>query len=153
MPIRKKNNGKQTRKLQEAARNLGKNKLQVGHFQSDGKHSTGIGYVDLMALWAVGGPNQDAVKNPLAVLGANFRKLTEHPQFKRAIKSWMPTLDSKTSQSQMVDQLGEFILDQYKQIFGEPSSLMVGSPTNKASPLLDTGELRDKANFKVQGGR
>jgi len=104
-----------------------------------------------MILWAFGGPNGDAVKYPLALLGMNFHELSTKPEFKVAIKNYVLNLMSSQSDEELLNSLGKFIEKEYKDLFGKPAgSLMVGSPSNRLSPLLDTGELRDKVNYKIK---
>jgi len=149
MPIKKVGKGNQTKILTQSLRRAQKSSIEVGHFQSDGKHSSGLSYVDIMALWAFGGPNQDSIKNPRAILSIKMQELSTKPEFKSAMRRWLS--QANPSDSQFMNNLGSFILEQYKELFGVTfPSLMQGSPSNRNSPLLDTGELKNKASYKIK---
>jgi hypothetical protein len=148
MPIRKKKNANQAKKLIQALRKIDNKKIKVGHFASDGEHSKDLSYVELMQLWAFGGPNQDSVKNPKAILGIRMKELSSSLEFRKSMMKW--SSGRNPADLTFMSDLGSFILNEYKILFGEVHpSLMQGSPTNPNSPLLDSGKLRDKANYKI----
>lgn len=145
MPIKRV--GNQAKSLIRNLQKVDSKKIEIGHFKTDGVHSSGVPYVDLMAFWAIGGET-GAIKNPRSVMGSKLRSLSDRPEFKRAMKKWFMNADKNNLS--FMDDLGSFILKEYKDIFGVPfAGLMQGSPSNPSNPLLDTGELRDKASVKI----
>jgi len=125
----------------------------VGHFESQGVHSSGLSYVDLMRIHHTGGNPSGQVPLPprpvLDLLVFNNERL-EDPKFKLAFERWKKRTYGESSNAILLEDIGKILRDKEKAIFGSnklaPNKV---PPKDVNNPLIDSGELRNKTALKT----
>lgn len=142
--------GNQFDKLIKQVRNLNNESVKVGHFNSQGKHDSGMTYPELMALHHTGNPEANLPpRMVLAILFNKFRKL-QAPEIRRAFKSWGNRKKGENSDRMLLNDIGSFLRDEEKKIFG--SNVLAPNavpPKNRNNPLIETGDLKSKVAYKT----
>lgn len=145
-----KKKGNQLEKLLKQVRNLNKESVQVGHFRESGKHPSGFTYPELMAIHHAGNPETNLPARPvLDILFFRNRRLTANA-IDMAFKAWGKRKLNASSNKKLLSDLGMYIRDEEKKIFG--SSVLAPNavpPKSFNSPLVDTGELKSKVAYKT----
>lgn len=127
--------------------------VSVGHFESQGLHSSGKSYVNLMKEHHTG----DEITPPrpvLTILNFRLRGYLSSSEAKSLLKRWAK--DPKNIDL-FLSSLGKKIAQQEKQIFGNNTELASNAPLTQKlkgrdSPLVDTGELRSKVAYRTSIG-
>lgn len=131
---------------------LKKIRLEVGHFESQGEHSTiGMSYVDLMEYHHIG-DNHVPPRPVLSVL----RDMLPYPQKSYVFKSAAKTLVNKGATPAVVREffntIGVFLVDEERQVFGnylqDNSPKTIALKGGRNTPLIETGELKAKVSYK-----
>lgn len=122
--------------------------VEVGHFQEQGEHYSGYTFVELMYYHHTGSdPRGDQPVQPRPVLNflRAFLNLSD-PKYNRAIRNWFKRPPSSASHGKLLADIGALISEEEKAIFGNSALLTV---TDNPTPLVDTGDLRDKVAYKT----
>jgi hypothetical protein len=137
---------------------LHKQKVEVGHFQEQGNHSTaGISYVEMMKKHHTG-YEFDGHRVPSRMIRDVFGH-TIGGDMKGVIKShfmqWGKVPNTHGSRMLLLTGIGKDMREREKSIFGVPSSKIISnSPVTEAikghnSPLVDSGELMEATAYKT----
>ena len=129
----------------KAMKVLDKSKAEVGFFQSQGRHHSGLTYPTLMKIHEYGGGN-----NPIRpVFRIATRKARISPKrnkyVKSAFNSWVKAAPKRTDPTKILEAIGESLKAQLKPIFGSNYLTVTSNPT----PLVDTGDLASKVTFRI----
>ena len=152
--MKKKNNKLQ--KLRKRVNNLNDEKVEIGHFQEQGKHSgSDLPYPDLMAIHHFGLGGQ-LPRQLLTLLVLQNRKLTD-PKFDALMKVWANSRLFQTDNEKLLSGFGKVFVKKEKELFGKAQgNLMPPTQSKKRvgvegphAPLVDTGELKSKVAFKT----
>lgn len=131
--------------------NLNNQKIEFGHFDSSGVHTSGELITDILKQYAfglmTGQPARD-IKGAALVKNAMF---LNDPRVKRIKKMLSGELGSIPSVPDILDELGEAFVDIYKGMFGKVGILM--PPDKDGTPLLETGEIRDATSYRTSKNR
>lgn len=132
----------------EAVKELGNSRVEVGHFEEQGKHSSGYSYVELMKMHHYGHNPEGAQPFPERPLidYFYFKNLElQDPRINQAILAWCKTSPTKESNIKLLDTIGGIMAAKEKELFGQSPPLAPNAESKgKNSPLVDSGELREK---------
>ena len=122
--------------------------LSFGHYRIQGKHTSGMTYPELLALWAVGGPDFDQPpRNSREAARLRLSEWVNDPVMKKAFTEWSREDNTSTNPDQMLASFGLFLRDNYRTLFGVVGPHM--PPDSTGTPLKETGELKSVAAYKV----
>ena len=131
--------------------------VEVGHFESQGNHSTAIkpdgspySYVELMYFHHTGDAGSRPPRQPLTILKHQNRDLGKYNWMRSAVKTSVKDILTKSVIQQSLNKIGRNLAKLEKDIFGDPV-LLIGT-ANNPDPLIDTGELRSKVTYKTSIG-
>jgi len=129
-------------------------KVEIGHFESQGKHSgSDLSYVDLMQIANLGinGPP----RRPLRLLQIDNKNLSDS-KFNTLMKLWGTSNYTRGNNEKLLQGFGIVLAKKEKAIFGKTGPMMPPTTSNKkvgamgpTAPLVDTGELRSKVSYKT----
>lgn len=147
--------GNTTEKILAGLKDLASNKVSVGHYSSQGLHSSGMSFVDLLNLWAQGVifeaedrggyiVRQD-VREQFIQDYVNTKSLVRNKRVDAALKKWAKTLDKQAATSELLDTIGEVLRSEYKSKFNTIASPYMNAT---ATPLFETGELASVTAYK-----
>jgi hypothetical protein len=107
-------------------------------------------YPELMALHHTGNPERNLPPRPvLAILFFRYRKL-KAPAIRRAFKAWSKRKSGDISDKILLNDIGEFLREEEKKIFGSPSLAPNAVPPKAFNnPLILTGDLKSKVAYKT----
>lgn len=156
MKLKVKKQGKKLEKLRNNIRGLHKQNVKVGHFRKQGMHSTApYSYPTLMLKLHVGGSffsNTPLPPRPLLTLlwAKNLR--LKDASFRQAILAWAKRPQTQNSNIKLLNDMGATLTRKGKALFGKTPPLAPNAPLTikkkgRNSPLVDTGELRDKFSY------
>lgn len=150
---------KRIRELQEA-------EIEVGYFQEQGNHYSGISYPDLIALHANGSeemnmPSRDVMGTSFDIFNADY---ANEKKLKSNIEKYLSNIKSKSAPIS-VNKLGESwsdsFMDSANAVFGNPLFLAPNSEFTKRlkdlagvdpdKPLVWTGDLQDNLTYRFNG--
>lgn len=126
--------------------------VAIGHFEDQGKHYSGLSYVDLMKFHH-DGDGQTVPRRPVITILENFRT-------RKALNSATTNsllnkfVGGELSAQQVLTGIGKQVAKEEKKIFGDKGSLAGNTPNTIAvkgadSPLVDTGDLRDAVSYRT----
>jgi hypothetical protein len=148
--LKLKRKGRAHTKAKDTMKHLDQSHLSVGHF-SDGEHSSGFNYAELMAIQHLGLGGQ-APRPLMSVLKIGGLK---DPAYRVAFNRWAAAPQSKANNNRLIDDFGKITADNEYDLFGKVSNKMPPTTSPKkvgvdgpTAPLVDTGELRDNIRFK-----
>ena len=147
--------GNTTEKLRKGLRDLSTSKVSVGHYESQGMHSSGMSFVDLLNLWSQGVifesedrggyvVRQD-VRKQFIMDYVKTNKLSRDKKVDAAILKWGQTLDKQTATADLLDSIGEVLRSEYKDKFNNVASPFMDATS---TPLFETGELASATAYK-----
>ena len=140
--IRKVKGGPLAKKLAEVKK-LNHQKVEAGHFASQGEHSSlGMSYAEAMAYFH---RNFQFPRKILSLLYFEMRDL-KTPEMMAIKKQWLAHPDAEATLS----AIGTLLRDKEVAMFGvvnEP--FMPAAGDTKKTPLVETGELRDKTAYRT----
>ena len=139
----------------KALKKFDKAKVEVGHFAAQGNHSEiNESYVDLMKLHHTGG-SVGGIPIPerpvMTHLDFESREFLNSKQVENSLKSGVVFGDLNAT----LRFIGLRLREKEKNIFGDTSKLQPNADATIArkhgvdSPLVETGELRDKVAYKL----
>ena len=139
----------------KALKKFDKAKVEVGHFASQGNHSEiNESYVDIMKLHHTGG-SVGGIPIPerpvLTHLDFESREFLSSKSVKNSLKNGVVLGDLNST----LNFIGLSLRDKEKDIFGDPTKLQPNADATVIrkhgvdSPLVDTGELRDKVAYRL----
>lgn len=145
---------KKLNKLVGGIRNLAKEKVQIGHFESQGMHYSGYTYPQLMAL------QHNPIANgfnfpPRPVLDILFfrNERLDAPEINTILKKYSQGGPTPSNNKMLLDNLGKFLRRKEKEIFGSsvlpPNAPMTIKKKGRNSPLIDTRQLLNKVAYKT----
>lgn len=141
-------------KLVKGIKDLNNEKVQVGHFKEQGRHSSGLTYAELMALHNnPQASGKDWPRRPvLDILVHEHRNLND-PEIRRILAKYSSKEPTPQNNEMLLEELGEFLRDEEKSIFGS-SKLASNAPSTQEikgrnDPLVDTGDLRDRVAYRT----
>lgn len=148
--------GKDVDKFLKGLNSLDSHSVDIGHFASQGEHSRGLQYVELLYIWANGiaHNNEGQIQHPLAQFifqDIQTGKFIKSPLFQSAIKDWYKGLDKASAASKFAKTVGVLGEEEYKKIFNVSSSPHMSMEDN-TSPMYETGELMEATTHKVNKG-
>lgn len=141
-------------KALERLKEIRKDKVEVGHFEEQGEHHSGLTYVELMAYHHRGNPEQNLPARPvLDILRFRLRNL-ENPRIKSIAREWLTNINRQGSTEQMLLQLAKVIAKEEQKIFGDTSALIRNSPLTIAlkgsnNPLIERGDLKEAVSYRT----
>jgi hypothetical protein len=148
--------GNHLQKLAQQFHKIDGESVEVGHFKSQGKHSSGYTYAELMLIHHNGGnPTGTNYLPPRPVLDLLFfnNQNLGDPKFKSVFTAWSRRTLSKGSNAILLQDIGAVLRDKEKAIFGSaalaPNAV---PPKSRNSPLVATGDLRSKVAYKTSIG-
>lgn len=149
--------GNKFQKLVQQLHKINNESVEVGHFKSQGKHSSGFTYAELMSIHHNGGnPSGRAPLPPRPVLDLLFfrnQNLTD-PAFKTAFKAWGSRTLGERSNAILLEDIGLVLREKEKAVFGStalaPNAV---PPKRRNTPLVDTGDLKSKVAYKTSIGK
>jgi hypothetical protein len=137
-------------------------KVEVGHFASQGTHSdSSLTYPELMAIqhFGLGGQRPRMIRT---LLKLSERRMSD-VRYNTLMKSWGKSNYSQTANQKLLEGFGIVLAKKEKALFGKPQGVLMppNSPNTKKkvgimgpfSPLVDTGELRSKVSYKTSIGK
>jgi hypothetical protein len=143
-----------TSQIIKALSELESSSVEVGHFASQGNHSTAVkpngtpySYVELMRFHHTGDAGSRPPRQPLNVLKAQNRNLSQHRWMLSAVKTSIKDILTKSTIETSLRRIAKNLVRLEKDIFGDPN-LLAGTAHN-TDPLIDTGELRSKVTYKT----
>lgn len=153
MKITIKKKGKQLEKLLKNLQDLNNSSVEIGHFQSQGTHYSGMTYPELLQFWARG-IEAEGVSGRL-IQDARAQWVTEdflthevsrNLKIKTALDKWYRNLDKSNPASDLLDEVGVTLREEYKDVFGIfKGPYMAGTET----PMLMTGDLKEHTAYKT----
>lgn len=132
-------------------------KVEVGHFEENGRHYSGYTYPELMQLHHYGtgnGPGDIPARPVLTYVGIEVDK-----NVKKVFKDLKTIFSKPYSQKQVRDFLqvsGEKIKEIEQDIIGSTpplvsnSGMTISLKNGRDTPLEDSGDLKDKVEVKVK---
>lgn len=161
LKLKLKKKGNKLEKLGKNLKKLNNESVEVGHFASQGKHSTtDLTYVELMAIANLGlnGPP----RRVLTLLKHKERKLDDS-QYNTLMQAWGKSNYGNAANKRLLEGFGSAMAMKEKALFGRvaPATMPANSPTTKKkvgvmgknAPLVDTGELKSKVAYKTSLGK
>lgn len=149
--------GKGLQNLADNIRIISQQTLEVGHFDEQGYHSEAdhLKLVDLMRIHHAGfikGTVSVPPRPILNILKSRAKKLSNSKQ-KAAFKKWLSSEMTREDHRQLLEALGESLVEVEKAIFGASPPLATNaSGTVKAkgfnSPMIETGELKERVAYR-----
>lgn len=141
-------------RLLKTAKELSRNKCQVGLFASDGEHeSSGMTYIELAKLHEVKGVRS---KNGLIKRRVFYETTAVSGKaiMAQTIKALKSELKNGTGQTYKV--FGERFTKEVKGTFGDASRLAPNAESTirrkgHGKPMIETGALRDKVHYEIKG--
>lgn len=124
---------------------IDKQKVQVGHFGSQGFHYSGYTYVELLQKYHFGLIPGQPAKRILAALYFKMFDLntTEIKSIRRKF------LRGELPARQTLREMAIHIAREEYSLFGKVGQDMPAEGDSKRTPLYETGELRDKTAFRT----
>lgn len=152
--VQLKKNKKRINRLIKKFEELGQESLEVGHFEEQGKHSSGMSYPELMQIHEHG---LGVPKRPVFNIAKFKEPPKTSPTVKKFMDNWMQSNRSSATKN-LLDNIGTHYRDLIKSIFGDIKELKSNSPytiklKGKNSPLIESGDLRDKVKYKSSKNR
>jgi hypothetical protein len=125
--------------------------IEVGHFQRQGKHYSGLTYPQLLKIWEVGGPNGTGfIKSSKKQFMLRFNKIVEDRKYQSVISQFNEKTHLKsTGVNKFLNMIARIVKEDYKDIFGIRSSPHMPGDT----PLYETGDLADNTAYRTSKGR
>lgn len=154
LKVKVKKVGNKFEQLSRGIKDLNNESVQVGHFDEQGKHYSGLTYPELMAVH--NNPVAHGLDWPprpvLDILAHKNRKL-DSPQIKRILKKYSRLEPSEINNAMLLDEIGQFLREEEKKIFGSgelaPNSPVTVAQKGSNNPLIDTGDLRNKTAYRT----
>ena len=127
-------------------RKLDGEKVEIGYFEEQGLHSSGLSYSTLMAIHEFG--TDEIPKRPVFQITAFGKPPQKDARVKSAIRNWSKGLLNKDNSKQLLDTIGKTYQEALVGLFGSTSELtpnadLTISLKGRDEPLVDTGELRE----------
>lgn len=147
----RKGRGQGLENLRRSIKSLGNSSVSFGHYKGQPKHYSGMSFVALLRLWAVGGPNlSQPVRNSRAAARLRLREWANDPEMRRAFRRWAANPRDRSDPDLLMVSFGKFLKEKYKMLFGRVGPFM--PPDSNATPLLETGALRAGTRFRTNRG-
>lgn len=153
MQVTIKKRGKSLEKLIKNVKRLNGQSVQVGHFQEQGIHYSGMSYPELLQYWFVGvevqgfaGRLRQDVRSQFIHDYFNSDKISKDPRITEAINDWKREALHRDNAKTMLDKVGRVLMTEYQQKF----NVKQGPHMNgTATPLYETGELASSTAYKT----
>jgi hypothetical protein len=133
--------------------------IEVGHFQRQGKHYSGLTYPQLLKFWMTG-VTPDGKSVPIKNVKAQFNYMIQRSGFSRQfmmeLKDWNKTSHlKKNTVNKLLILLGRAAKEDYKDLFGMRSFPFMPQTTSDdhSTPLYETGDLADNTAYRTSKGR
>ena len=147
------NKGKTLSKILRSVKALNNQKVEVGHFKSQGVHYSGMTYPELLLFWFVGVESEGAsgrirqdVRSQFVFEYFNGNRINQDPLIKTAINDWSKNAMVKGNPTKFLDTVGKILRDEYKTTFNvRQGPFMNGTVT----PLFETGELAEATAYRT----
>ena len=140
--------------LSKYFKDLSKEHVAVGHFQSQGKHTTGLYYTEMMNGYAVGGLGDYEVRNPMAIIKSRPSDFIKGDTIESKLKEFIGRAvrekgmsPDKASQA-FLKGVGIEVRENYRKLFNKISFPYM-PPDSSNTPLWETGELASKAAYRT----
>lgn len=147
----RKNKGSPLQRKIDELRKLNKQKVEVGHFASQGEHGSGMSYVELMRLHNAKQDHTPA-RPILDVFGHNFTSFHD-TLFNHQKKFW--TSSKSPSNTFLLNGIGALLVAEEKKVFGVASAdIPMNAPytvmlKGENTPMVDTQELVKAVSYKT----
>ena len=144
---------------------LNKSRIQVGYFQENGIHPSGLTFSGLYAIHAFGSASANIPqRDPLVDNFTIWNPLHKNITIKTQLKLYFSNIKSKTPRVKVTTMLSKIAGDYVQStrvVFGDESKLTPNaaftkyikerSGKNPDSPLIWDGTLRDNLSYKING--
>lgn len=147
------NKGKTLSKILRSVKALNNQKVEVGHFRSQGMHYSGMTYPELLLFWFVGveepgiaGRIRQDVRSQFVFQYFNSNRVNHDPLIKAAIGDWSKNAMIRSNPTKFLDTVGKILRDEYETTFNvRQGPFMNGTVT----PLFETGELAGTTAYRT----
>ena len=155
--IERKKGSKDLERLLKSVKDLHREKVEVGHFQSQGLHYSGMTYPELLQFWAIGvakegtgGRIRQDVRAQFSFKFMNTKRVAKDPVLKAALSKWAKNADKGIPTASLLDEVGNRLRQEYRTFFN-----VIASPHMKgtATPLFETGELAESTAYRTSKDR
>ncbi len=148
--------------LEKRLRALHKAETFVGYSSEQGTHKpSGLSYPHLVGILSAGFSPHLPARPIFLVAGKKFK--FQGSKVKKTLALYLKDIKTNKSDKQLKNVQKAFVRDFSKEVldvFGDPSQLASNKPSTIAqkkvnkidSPLVDTGELKDKLAFRLNQG-
>lgn len=144
---------------------LGKSKIEIGYWATQGLHNSGMLYPTLMAIHEFGAPSVGIPSRPvLTDTFSIWSPLDKNMMLKKQLKLYFSNIKSKTpkmSATLMMERVSGNYVDIVRSNFGDSGKLVANAPLTQAlksaagadpsKPLIWTGDLRDNLSYSING--
>ena len=153
--IKVKEVGNGTEKYLKELKELRDSKVSVGHFASQGMHSSGMTFVELLNLWSQGVVfeaedrggyivRQDVRKQFIQDY-VQTNKINKDKRVEAALQAWVINADKSDATRVLLDAIGKILREEYKSKFNTRASPYMDATI---TPLFETGELASVTAYK-----
>lgn len=145
----KREKGGITDRLLKNLQKLDKESVEVGHFASQGTHSSGMTYPELLALWDYGvvEGHEGTVRSPLLAYDFDLRAGGDKSAMNQSVKQWSRNAEKPSANLQLLSGIGDAGRQSYKDKFGIVGLFM--PPDSTGTPMFETGELKQSTAYKT----
>lgn len=147
---------KRGKTLEKALKNINRLNgefVEVGHFNSQGKHYSGLTYPELLLYWFIGvdipgiaGKVRQDVRSQFVHDYFLTGKLKGDPVIDKAIKQWFKEAFKRDNAKTLLSTIGQHLMKKYESEFNQRQGPhMLGT----ATPLYETGELAESTGYRT----
>jgi len=142
-------------KIRSNIRKIDGERVEIGYFEEQGLHNSGLSYSTLMALQEFG--TDEIPHRPVFQITAFGNPPQKNARVKSAIRNWSKALlnkdNNKDNSKQLLDTIGKTYQEALLSLFGDTSMLTPNAPLTislkgRDEPLVDSGELKDNLSYR-----
>lgn len=128
--------------------------VEVGYFNAEGHSQSDIPLASIATLLEKGSVDgSQPARFPMEQVAVQ-NSPERSPEVIRDIHRYMRSLARQDGSERLLEEIGTFYRDEYKNILGDNSRLDSNAPSvidkkGRDGPGIDTGELRDNAGFRT----
>tara|TARA_Y100000310_G_scaffold74348_1_gene70508 strand:- start:34419 stop:34829 length:411 start_codon:yes stop_codon:yes gene_type:complete len=128
--------------------------VDIGYFNGEGHSQSELTLASIATLLEKGSVDGDQPARFVMETVAADNLPQKSGEVIQAVRRYLASLDRVDLSEQLLDSIGAFYRDEYKNLLGDSSRLTSNAPSvierkGRDEPGIDTGELRDNAGFRT----
>lgn len=128
--------------------------MEIGYFNAEGHSESDLSLASIATLLEKGSADgSQPARFPMEQIAIQ-NSPERSPEVIRDIRRYMRSLARQDRAERLLEDIGTFYRDEYKNILGDASRLESNAPSviaekGRDEPGVNTGELRDNAGFRT----